>query len=313
MPTTLRALSVVISVLLLIAACAPAAAPAVPKPERIVIAVQPTSTPEQLTADANELGQFLGAKLARPVDLVFPTTYAGVVEAMRFGHAHAAFMGAWPASLAQKHAGAEVVLAEVREVLIGETKAEAPYYFSYWVVRKDSPITNVEQLRGKRVSLPSPLSTSGYVAPIARLVELGLLPATGKELDAKAFFGDVVFSGGYGQSWEALKSGQVDAIVIAGDVAESLYRDVLANTRIIERQGPIPSHAVMFAKQLEEPTRTQLKNALMELGQPEQRALMRKLVSGIFVSFQPTTTDEHLASLNQYLKVTQVAFVERMK
>ncbi|MEK7860510.1 MAG: PhnD/SsuA/transferrin family substrate-binding protein, partial [Chloroflexota bacterium] len=72
----------------------------------MVIAVQPTATPEQLSADAKELREFLSKKLDREVELVFPTTYAGVIEALRFGHAQAAFMSAWPASLAQKHAGA---------------------------------------------------------------------------------------------------------------------------------------------------------------------------------------------------------------
>jgi phosphonate transport system substrate-binding protein len=279
--------------------------------EKLVIAVQPTGTPEQLSADAKELQRFLEGRLERPVELVFPTTYAGVIEALRFGHAQAAFMSAWPAALAQKHAGAEVVLAEVREVVIGQEKQEAPYYYSYWVVRKDSPITSIEQLRGKRVSLPSPLSTSGYVAPMARLVELGLLPS-GREVDPKAFFGDVLFSGGYAQSWEALRNGQVDATVIAGDVSEKLYYEVLQNTRVIETQGPVPSHGVVFSKGLQEPARSKLKGALLELGKPEYRALMRKFISGIFVRFAPTTTEEHLATLNRYLAATGFSFTERL-
>jgi phosphonate transport system substrate-binding protein len=293
-------------------ACGTSVSPPSSRPEKLVIAVQPTNTPETLSADAREIEKLLSTRLGREVQLVFPTTFAGVIEALRFGHAHAAFMSAWPAALAQKHAGAEVVLAEVREVVIDEQKVEATYYFSYWIVRKDSPITGLEQLHGKRVSLPSPLSTSGYVAPLARMVELGLLSPNGKEADPRAFFGDVAFSGGYAQSWEALKSGQVDATVIAGDVSERLYGEVLANTRIIEKQGPIPSHGVVFARHLEEPGRGQLKQALLEMGQPDQRELMRKFISGIFVSFKPTTGEEHLSSLSAYLAATQLAYVERM-
>jgi phosphonate transport system substrate-binding protein len=284
-----------------------------PQKSKLVIAVQPTNTAEALAADAKDIEQFLTARLGRPVELVFPTSYAGVVESLRFGHAHAAFMSAWPLALAQKYAGAEVALAEVREVVIDQDKVEAPYYYSYWVVRKDSPYTRLEDLRGKRVSLPSQLSTSGYVAPLARLVELGLLPADGKEADPTRFFGAVVYSGGYGQSWEALKAGQVDAIVIAGDVAEKLYREVLDNTRVVEKQGPIPSHGVAFAKQLDPATRDQLRAALMELGTPEHRDLMRKFISGIFVRFEPTTAEQHLGALNRYLAATQAQFTERLR
>lgn len=301
---------------LLAAGCTGTSAPGTSTPlrgEKLVIAVQPTNTPEQLSADAREMRSFLEQRLGREVELVFPTSFAGVIEALRFGHAHAAFMSAWPAALSQKHAGAEVALAEVREVVIGQEMTQATYYFSHWVVRTNSPLNTLADLRGKRVALPSQLSTSGYVAPMAKLVELGFLPSGDREVDPKAFFGDVVYAGGYAQGWEALKNGQVDATVIAGDVAESLYREVLDNTRVIETQGPIPSHAVVFAKELQEPTRSQLKDALVELGKPEYRPLMRKFISGIFVGFTPTTTEQHLASLNSYLQATQLAFVERMR
>lgn len=298
-----------------VAACAPGAGPQAAKKDKIVIAVQPTATAETLSASAKELDEFLEKRLGREVELVFPTTYAGVVESLRFGHAQAAFMSAWPARLAAKVAGADVGLAEVREVVIGQEKKEETFYFSYWVVKKDSPVNKLEDLRGKRAAFPSQLSTSGYVAPLARLVELGLVttPTPGKEADPKSFFGQVTFAGGYQQGWQALQAGQVDVTVIAGDVAESLYRDVLANTKIVEQQGPVPSHSVVFAKQLDAGSKQQLKDALIELGKPEHRGLMRKFISGIFVGFKPTSAEEHLASLARFLDLTQLAFVETLR
>lgn len=283
------------------------------KARKLTIAVQPTSTPEKLTTDAKDIEKFLAERTKSEIELLFPTSFAGVIEALRFGHADAAFMSAWPAALAKKLAGAEVALAEIREVVIDDKKVEAPNYYSYWIVKASSEHTSLSQLKGKKASLPSQLSTSGYVAPVARLVELGLLPNDGKEADPAKFFGQVIYSGGYAQSWEALKSGQVDAAVIAGDVSEKLYREVLAETRILEKQGPIPSHAVVFAKQLQDPERTRLKDALMELGKAEHRDLMRKFISGIFVSFKETTAEEHLASLDSYLALTQAQFTERLR
>lgn len=297
-------------------ACAGAGAPATqPKKDKIVIAVQPTATPETLSASVTELDAFLERRLGREVDLVFPTNFSGTIESLRFGHAHAAFLSAWPARLANKVAGADVALAEVREVVIGQEKKEETFYFSYWVVKKDSTVTKLEDLRGKRVAFPSQLSTSGYVAPLARLVELGLVakPAAGREADPKTFFGRVQFAGGYQQGWEALKAGQVDAAIIAGDVSEALYREVLAGTKVVEQQGPIPSHAVAFAKQLDPATKQQLKDALLELGKAEHRPLMRKFISGIFVGFRATTADEHLAQLGKYLDATNLAFVETLR
>jgi phosphonate transport system substrate-binding protein len=278
--------------------------------ETIVIAIQPTSTPENLSAQAEELKQYLSQRMNRDVEIFFPTSYAGVIEALRFGHADAAFMGSWPAVLAMNRANAEIILAEVREVFINGERTEAPHYFSYWVVLPGSPYQDINDLKGKRVAFSSRLSSSGYVAPMSRLVDLGLItPSGNKPADAADFFGAVRFAGGYGQGWEALKSGQVDATIIAGDVPESLYQEVLAKTRIIETQGPIPSHAVLVASGMSPALRDELSAAFMGLNEERYRPLMRKFVSGIFVRFTIATPD-HVASFKRMVETVGLEFME---
>lgn len=281
--------------------------------QKLLIAVQPTGNPESLRADSQEIEKFLESRVNADVEMLFPTLFAGVIESLRFGHADAAFMSAWPAALAQKHAGATVALAEIREVVIGQEKQEQPYYYSYWVVRKDSPYTKLEDLRGKKVAFSSQLSTSGYVFPLARLIEKGLVDGSAAQPDAKSFFGEVLFAGGYAQAWEALKKGQVDVAIIAGDVSETLYREVLDGTNVIDQQGPIPSHALIFSKDLKEPLRSELQAAFLELGKPENKALMRKFISGIFVRFEPSDNEKHLAGLTSALNTTKLSFTESLR
>jgi phosphonate transport system substrate-binding protein len=294
---------------LIVAACQSSPA----EKQKIVIAIQPTATADALAAESKEMEAFLEQRMPDvDIEIRVPTLFSGTIEALRFSNAHAAFMSAWPAALAKKHAGADVVLAEVREVVIGEEKVERPFYFSYWVVKKESPFKSLDDLKGKRAAFPSPLSTSGYVIPMAKLVELGKIQVSGNEADPKTFFGQVNFAGGYAQAWEALKSGQVDVTVIAGDVPEALYREVLGATRILQEQGPIPSHAVVFSKDLQDPLRSQLKSALLELGTEENRPLMRKFISGIFVRFEEANTDQHLATLMQSLEATKFRFTEAL-
>ena len=209
---------------------------------KLVVAIQPSVSSDEMLKKAQPLEKFLRDGLGGKTDVqvYVPSSFAAVVESLRFGHAQVAFMSAWPAQLAVQLGGAEVALAEVREVLHGTKKVEEPYYFSYWVVQKEAPYQNLQALKGKTVCFPSPISTSGYVAPMGRLVELNLIPTPeGKEGDPKAFFKDVVFGGGYGECAQALKQGQVDVTVIAGDVPVKLYNEVLSATRTIEEQGPI--------------------------------------------------------------------------
>jgi phosphonate transport system substrate-binding protein len=282
---------------------------------KLVVAIQPSVSSDEMLKKAQPLEKFLRDGLGGKTDVqvYVPSSFAAVVESLRFGHAQVAFMSAWPAQLAVQLGGAEVALAEVREVLHGTKKVEEPYYFSYWVVQKEAPYQNLQALKGKTVCFPSPISTSGYVAPMGRLVELNLIPTPeGKEGDPKAFFKDVVFGGGYGQCAQALKQGQVDVTVIAGDVPVKLYNEVLSTTRTIEEQGPIPSHAVVLSKELKEPLRSQTVQTIMKLSAPEHRDLMRSFISSIFVGFKPTTAAEHLGSLQRYLKLAGLKYTERL-
>ena len=282
---------------------------------KLIVAIQPTVASDEMLKKAKPLRQFMEKELGgrTKVEIYVPSSYAAVVESLRFGHAHLAFMSAWPAQLAVRLGGAEVALAEIRQVLHGKEKVEAPYYYSYWVVAADSPHKDLPSLKGKSTCFPSPISTSGFVAPIGRMIEMKLLqPGEGKEADPKAYFKEVLFGGGYGQCWQALKQGQVDTTIIAGDVPEKLYNEVLGGTRIIEEQGPIPSHAVVLSKELKEPLRSRAVQTITKLGAPEHRDLMRSFISSIFVGFKPTTANEHLGSLQRYLKLANLKFTERL-
>jgi phosphonate transport system substrate-binding protein len=286
----------------------------VPQRQKIVIAIQPTFAVAEMLEKAKPLEQFLEQKLGDvDVEVYVPLSQAGVIEALRFGHAHVAFMGPWAAQLAVEFAGAELALAEVREVMIDGKPAEATYYYSYWIVPPASPYRTLAELRGKRACFPSPVSGSGYVGPLGRLVEAQLLNhAAGREVDPQEFFGHVVFAGGYGQCWQALQAGQVDVTVIAGDVPARLYQTVLENSRVIGQQGPMPSHAVLVSKELREPLRSRVIEAIAALGTPEHRELMRTFISGIFVRFERSNAEKHLAAFRRYLELTGLRFTERI-
>ncbi len=293
--------------------CASAVPTARPK-DKLVLAIQPTLAATEMLEKAKPLEQFLEQKLPDvDVEIYVPLSQAGVIESLRFGHAHIAFMGAWPAQLAVDLAGADLALAEVRQVIVDDKPVEATSYYSYWVVSPTSPLKSLSELKGKRACFPSPISTSGYVAPMGRLLELGLLAKPEKgEADPKTYFADVRFGGGYSQCWEALKANQVDVSVIAGDVPEKLYNEVIANTRTLDKQGPIPSHAVLVSKELKEPLRARAIDALLALNAPAQRDLMRGFISSIFVGFQKSNAEIHLSKLKTYLSQSGLAFNERV-
>jgi phosphonate transport system substrate-binding protein len=283
-------------------------------PTTVTVAIQPTAQAADIQAQGQQLEQFLEERTDYDIQIYVPLSYAGVIEALRFGQADVAFMSAWPSYLAVNRANASLELAEVREVIINDTLTDATYYFSYWVTRPDSPANSLEELRDLRAAFPSPLSTSGYVMPMYSLVNQSLIQVEPEEeVDPESFFSEVLFAGGYQQAWEALRNGVVDVSIIAGDVSEDLYFEVLNNTKVIHEQGPIPSHGVVFNNDIDPSVKENLKAAMLEIGNDDSsRQIMRDLVSAIFVGFQETTAEEHLASLNGALNATGLAFTEEI-
>lgn len=277
---------------------------------KLVVAVTPTGSPEQLSSQSQEIEKLLSQALGIKVEVMFPTNYAGVIEALRFGHAHVAFMGAWPALIAQDQDVAQVILKEIRKVSIDEHLTHESFYYSYWVVLPESHIQSMADLKNAKVAFSSQLSTSGYIAPLSRLVELGLIEKKSTGADAKDYFKEVHFAGGYPQAYEALKAKQVDVSIIAGDVPETLFNEVMANTRIIEKQGPIPSHVVVVANNLDASWKEKISQAFLTFNQPDYQPLMRKFVSGIFVRFEPSN-QEHLSTLKKMIELTGIPFTEK--
>jgi phosphonate transport system substrate-binding protein len=103
-------------------------------------------------------------------------------------------------------------------------------------------------------------------------------------------------------------AGRVEVTVMAGDVSKELYEKAMGTTRVIERQGPLPSHALVVSRNLDPKLREALIQAFLELGGPERAELMRRLVSAIFVGWERKTSEEHLASLSRYIELTGLEF-----
>ena len=262
-------------------------------PETLTIAFLPQEDPEKLLIEAEKIADFLSQRIGVPVKAIVPLEYAAVVEALRGGHAQIAFLSARPAVLAHEMADAWIILGEIRR---GKT-----YYYSQWYVRKDSGIETLRDLEGKTVAFSSPTSTSGYLCPIAKLVEGGLLER-GKA-DPKALFREVIFSGGYQQSLLALSRGEVDAAG-ASDYAFELYLtpEERQQIKVIAKQGPVPVHGVAVLGSLPYSMVTRIQEALLEFNKPENLPLLKELYGA--EGFVPVTHSEHIGPVHKAAELT---------
>ena len=85
-------------------------------------------------------------------------------------------------------------------------------YHSVGFARKDSGITSLADMKGKKFGFGDPNSTSGYLIPSIEIPK-----ATGASMEPGKYFGDVVFTGGHEQTIVAVVNGDIDAGVTWAD------------------------------------------------------------------------------------------------
>jgi phosphonate ABC transporter permease subunit PhnE len=188
--------------LLLLRLLSPAAARAAEAvPGELVLGFSPGENAEGLRSSADALARALADRIHCPVRAYVALDYTALVEALRAGQVHLAWMTPAPLVLAERLLDVQILLTQVRH--------GAPTYYGAIVVRQDSPVSDVAALRGKTIAWVDPQSTSGYVIPRYLLLQRGI--------DPQRFFKQQVFAGGHDSAVIAVQAGQVDAAAVWAD------------------------------------------------------------------------------------------------
>tara|TARA_Y100000780_G_C13690089_1_gene419181 strand:+ start:1802 stop:2806 length:1005 start_codon:yes stop_codon:yes gene_type:complete len=269
---------------------------------KLVIGFIPTEKAEELTPKAKDLEKFLEEKFNGELDVevLIPSAYEPLIEGLRFGHVHAAFMDVGAGWIAHKKAGAEVVFSEV-------VKGKIYYQASVFARVDDNSINTIDDVIGKRVAFTSITGSSGFIRPIGTLVEKGLIEITGNDVVAleavlnKAFKSHT-FAGGYKSALEMLVNGNVDAAFGADDAPQRfLSPEQQAKIRIVEKIGPIPSHVFVIGEDIPKIVKNTLVDAMIELNYEENNQILRKLYGAEALS--PTTTRMHIGDFGNKVDV----------
>ena len=159
-------------------------------------------------------------QLGIPVKLFPAADYAGVMQGIAAGQLEMAGFGA------SGFAGAWLDCKCVEPIVVPQENDGSTYYYSVMVVRADSGIKTLEDMKGHSLAWADPNSTSGYLIPSATL------KAKGIKLDDGAYFSKTGFSGGHEQGVVAVLNKQYDGAVTwtsgQGEKSEGYTRGNLA-------------------------------------------------------------------------------------
>jgi phosphonate transport system substrate-binding protein len=210
------------------------------------------------------LAERIGHRLGRPVELVVGSSFdqfeqneadLGVICGLPY---------VWLA--ARQPPPVEPLAAPV---LAGDRYGGRPVYYSDVIVRHDSPITCLEELRGRSWAYNEPASHSGHTVTLYSLVRLGARPD---------FFGRVVEAGFHQRAIRLVHSGAVDAAAIDSQVLAVELRDhpeLADRLRVVDAFGPSTIQPVVAASRLPDRLKDEVQQLLVELGDdPSARPML---------------------------------------
>jgi phosphonate transport system substrate-binding protein len=242
----------------LLAAGAAAGAPA-----PLVLAVQPYLPPEEIVRRFTPLAEALAGSAGRPVVVRVGVTYAENIAAIGTDSVDIAYMG--PASYVRMTGryGTKPLLA--RQVINGD-----PMLHGEIIVRQDSDIRSLQDLKGKRFAFGDPESTGSHVVPAAMLREAGV---------PESALGQATFLHAHRNVALAVLAGDFDA----GAVHEDIFREYAPRgLRSLAHQPPVADHVFVASARLAVAEVDTLRRALGELpASPAGRAAMTAIDPGM--------------------------------
>jgi phosphonate transport system substrate-binding protein len=220
------------------------------------------------------LAERISDRLGRPVELVVGTSF----EQFERGEADLGVICGLPyVWLADRHSAPVEPLAA--PVLVGARYGGRPIYYSDVIVRHDSPITCLEELRGRSWAYNEPTSHSGHTVTLYSLVTIGARPG---------FLGPVVEAAFHQRAIRMVHSGSVDAAAIDSQVLAIELRNhprLADGLRAIGAFGPSTIQPVVAASRLPDQLKDQVREILVTLaGDPAARPI---LAYGLIDRFTP--------------------------
>lgn len=259
----------------------------------VVIALKPDKDPEKMLSERKVLADFLSEKLGSPVKVVVPLSAAVIIEGLANGTIDLGYLSATDLLNARKAKAGNLLLA-------GEIDGKTSYA-SYWVTLKEKPYQDIAELKGRPVAFASRTSTSGYLIPMRDLSKRGLIQGA----DAEAFFGkgNVLFGTGYVSAIERVFAGDAEAAAVSYYVLDKdkhLSPEQRAKLRVLQSQGPVPTHVIAVSSSLPEERKAELKKALLSLNDGDNTTLRDQLFTSKLVEADEAA---HVAPVEEALQV----------
>ena len=232
----------------------------------------PTNNDGSLEAKAKPFADYLTEKLGVETNVTLATDYTTIVEAMASGQVQLGIMPPAAYVMARNQGCAEALLTSelgaydretglpIEGELTGTFKGEI-------LVRSDSDMQELTDLKGKKIATLSANSASGYIYPVAELKDAGVDPVTECTLTTVNDIPSEI---------TAVLNGQQDACFVfegARNVFANSFpdNDLFADLRVLYlTEGDIPNDAIAVQPDMDQDMKDKIKETFLNMANDEE-------------------------------------------
>ena len=232
----------------------------------------PTNNDGSMEAKTGAFADYLSEKLGMDVNVTLATDYSTIVEAMASGKVDLGIMPPAAYVQARNLDAAEAILSS--QLVKYDEDTEEPIEGEYTstfkgevLVKADSDMESLEDLKGKKIATLSPNSASGYIYPVAEMKDLGIDPLTDCTLTT---VNDIP------SEMTAVLNGQQDACFVfqgARYVFSSKFTDydLYKDLKVLYlTDGDIPNDAIAVQPSMDEDLKAQIKDVFLNMANDEE-------------------------------------------
>ncbi len=241
---------------------------------QLTICIHPYSSATILYRSFSPLAEYLSEKIGEPIAVHIATDYDSHIDTIGTNKYGIGYLG--PASyikLVHKY-GKKRILG--RQAIEGK-----PYFQGKIIARKDSAITGLADLSGKRFAFGDPNSTMSHLVPRYMLLEAGI-----KVED----LADYKFLGNHTNVALGVLSGDFDAGAVK---EETFYKYESRGLKAIATTPSLSEHLFVASDNLPESTFKQLRSALLEAHQSEQGLRAIRAIKQHISAFVPANDSDY--------------------
>lgn len=239
-------------------------------PKSITLGLIPGGHPEAIKTESKIIAEQLQKKFNVPVNIYISKNYAGLATALKNKKVDYAFLSALSLVEAEKQVPVKVLLKKTYN---------GPYYFSGLVVRADSKIKSIKDLKDKSIVYVDPQSTSGYLYPQVYLRKNNITDAN---------FKSVSFSGSHKASVEKLENKEADIAAVFVDdektndgAWERFKKNPKTKFRLLWVSDPIPNDPIVVRQDFYDQYPKLTHELMYELIEMQSDAGTKKLISEV--------------------------------